>query len=43
LPSPEEVVADMERIARQTLDEVVADHPALVVETVSSSGVMRRS
>jgi nucleotide-binding universal stress UspA family protein len=29
LPSPEEVVADMERIARQILDEVVADHPAL--------------
>ncbi len=29
LPSPEEVIADTKRIARETLDEVVSDHPEL--------------
>src|SRR3954449_7299714 len=29
LPSPEEVIADTKRLARQTLDEVVNNHPEL--------------
>ena len=29
LPSPEEVIADTKRIARETLDEVVNAHPEL--------------
>jgi nucleotide-binding universal stress UspA family protein len=29
LPSPEEVIADSKRVARQTLDEVVSAHPEL--------------
>src|SRR3954454_18927120 len=29
LPSPQEVIADTKRMARQTLDEVVNDHPEL--------------
>ena len=42
LPSPEEVIADTKRLARQTLDEVVNDHPELAaveftVEAIAGS------
>jgi nucleotide-binding universal stress UspA family protein len=42
LPSPDEVIADTKRIARQTLDEVVTAHPELAaaefdVEAIAGS------
>ena len=39
LPSPEEVIADTKRIARQTRDEVVNDHPELAAVEVNIEAI----